>query len=78
MECVLKIEMWDEAAQMGPELLAGRYVEMKNARMTLSKGGHFEGKIVQKKITLLDPQDTDSNPHLKALLRYVQPLLECL
>jgi hypothetical protein len=74
---VLKIEMWDEAAQIGPELQAGRYVEMKNARLVLSSGGYFEGKIVQKKITVLDPQDIDS-PRLKALLRYVQQSLKRL
>ncbi|KAH6918337.1 hypothetical protein BKA70DRAFT_1554421 [Coprinopsis sp. MPI-PUGE-AT-0042] len=68
--CVLKIELWDDAAQMGPELQKGCFVKLDNVRMRLSNGGYYEGKMQEKekKIRILDPKDTTDNPHFEALL----------
>ncbi|KAG6851308.1 hypothetical protein H0H93_011744 [Arthromyces matolae] len=73
---VLKIEAWDEAVAMAQAMFAGEYYCIKNARMTLSRGGYAEGKVNQDKIRRLEKEDADLNNHLKALLERKRQWLE--
>lgn len=61
---VLKIEMWDAAASLGPTMLQGEYYSINNARMRVSQGGLVEGKVVERKVYVAK----EDNPHLQALL----------
>ncbi|KAF8643816.1 hypothetical protein AX16_008834 [Volvariella volvacea WC 439] len=64
---VLLIEMWDKAAELGPQLLTGEYYTFENVRMrrsTGASGGYLEAKVVEKKISPAPKQD----PHFIALL----------
>ncbi|TFK30207.1 hypothetical protein FA15DRAFT_203282 [Coprinopsis marcescibilis] len=67
-ERVLKIEMWDGAGKWGPEMKEGTFYRLNNVRMMTSNGGYLEGKLVEPKIVLLDPETTHDDPHLNALL----------
>ena len=51
-DSVLKVEMWDGAATLGPTLVQHEFYTMKNLRMRVSHGGYLEAKCVEQKITL--------------------------
>ncbi|OCH93878.1 hypothetical protein OBBRIDRAFT_789916 [Obba rivulosa] len=66
---VLKIEMWDTAAAIGPNMKPGELYCMRNTRMILSTGCSWEAKIVEgQRIRKLDEHDLDGEPHLMKLL----------
>ena len=64
---ILKVEMWDDASEMGPTLSQGQYYSMKNLRARLSTSGYLEAKIVETKITPLDAAYS-MDVHLQALI----------
>jgi hypothetical protein len=65
---ILKLEMWDGAAKIGPTMESGAYYSISNARMRVSRGGYVEGKVVLPKIVRLNEEDADRIPKLKDLL----------
>jgi hypothetical protein len=67
-EYLLKLEMWDAAAEAAQNMRPGQYYLIKNARMRISTGGFLEGKVAQAKITKLKEVDAETNIHLKSLL----------
>ncbi|KAJ8700468.1 hypothetical protein PTI98_003487 [Pleurotus ostreatus] len=66
MDSILKIEMWDNAAPMGPTMEQGQYYSMKNVRAKVNNAGYLEAKIVEPKISHVGEGEDDM--HLKALL----------
>ena len=70
--CVLLIEMWDDAYQMGPSMRPGEFYQIENVRMKANnKTSYLEAKIKQKKIYRLEPRAAPVNLHLEALLESV-------
>ncbi|KAM6500355.1 hypothetical protein JOM56_003369 [Amanita muscaria] len=67
-EYILKLEMWDAAAKIGPTMEPGTYYSITNARMRVSRGGYVEGKVVLPKIVRLNEEDADRIPKLNDLL----------
>lgn len=67
-EYVLKLEMWDAAAEAAQNMRPGQYYFVKNARMKINNEGFLEGKVAQAKITKLEEVDAETNIHLKSLL----------
>lgn len=65
---VLKVEMWEEAAELGAKMTAGDYFSMGNVRMKVSSGGYVEGTISDRKIRRLDVDELEHEPHLADLL----------
>lgn len=65
-DSILKIEMWDDAAPMGPTMVQGQYYSMKNVRARVNNAGYLEAKIVESKISYMGEGEVDV--HLKALL----------
>ncbi|KAL4258967.1 Protection of telomeres protein 1 [Pleurotus pulmonarius] len=65
-DSILKIEMWDDAASMGPTMVQGQYYSMKNVRAKVNTAGYLEAKIVETKMSHMGEGETDM--HLKALL----------
>ncbi|TFK76258.1 hypothetical protein BDN72DRAFT_830807 [Pluteus cervinus] len=62
---VLKVEMFQAAAEIGPKLLQNEYYSMKNLRMKISTGEYLEAKMHEgHRIHVADK----GSPHLKALL----------
>jgi hypothetical protein len=72
---VLKIEMMDNAASMGPTLGEGSFVALSNVRVMIdSHAGGIKAKMVEvnnNKIRLMTVEEAEVDPHLKALLEYV-------
>lgn len=67
---VLKIELWNEAAQMGPQMKAGEFYTMKNVRVKTSSGGQMEGSFSEvHKLRKMDEDMLEGEPHFEALLR---------
>lgn len=67
-----KIELWDEAAQQGPEIQPHEYYEINNVRMKVSAGGYWEGTFSEvRKMRKLDEDELEQEPHLADLLVYV-------
>lgn len=66
---VLRMELWDEAADKGPDMKAGEYYEICNARMRINRAGHWEAKAThRRRIRKLDEDELEGEPHLAALL----------
>ncbi|KAF8637320.1 hypothetical protein AX17_002822 [Amanita inopinata Kibby_2008] len=65
---VLKIEMWDDAARIGPTMEVGTCYSISNARMRVSRGGYCEAKVVLQRIVKLDEEDAVKSTHFKDLL----------
>jgi ssDNA-binding domain of telomere protection protein len=70
LQMVLKIEMWDAAAAVGPTIVPNGFYLLTNCRMML-KGGFLEGKLVENKIKRLDENNDTENEALMKLLTYV-------
>ena len=69
---VLRIEMWDDAAEMGPSMKPGEIYSIRNARMiTNHYTGYLQAKLQQNKMLRLTETDAATNPHLKNLLELV-------
>ncbi|KAI0647426.1 hypothetical protein C8Q79DRAFT_1118413 [Trametes meyenii] len=67
---VLRIEMWDSSALVGPTMQAGEYYSIRNLRTRISNGGYLEGKMQEgEKITLLDSDHLENHPRLADLLK---------
>ncbi|KAI9065399.1 hypothetical protein FKP32DRAFT_1710462 [Trametes sanguinea] len=67
---VLRIEMWDSSAEVGPSMQAGEYYSIRNLRTKVSSGGYLEGKMQEgEKITKLDEDQLEDQPHLAELLK---------
>lgn len=64
---ILKVEMWDAAAQIGPTMEPNGFYALGNCRM-MNKNGYLEAKIVQKKIQKLgEAQDSKSEAFARLL-----------
>ncbi|KAJ7137727.1 hypothetical protein C8R44DRAFT_766044 [Mycena epipterygia] len=68
-DSVLKIEMWDAARELGPQMFAGDFYWLKNVRMVTDRDGYREAKLVESKTLKLEPADADTYPHFKALIQ---------
>ncbi|KAH9952071.1 hypothetical protein B0H21DRAFT_12289 [Amylocystis lapponica] len=69
-EQVLKMEMWGDAAELGPKMKPGEYYFMGNSRMKIGEGGDLEGTISEvQKIRKMDEDMLEGEPHFEALLR---------
>ncbi|KAF8891203.1 hypothetical protein BD779DRAFT_1513799 [Infundibulicybe gibba] len=66
---ILKIELWDSAADVGRTMAPGEYYALKNVRMKVSKGGYVEGTLSAPKILKMLEEDAGVNPQLEALLK---------
>ncbi|KAI0822761.1 hypothetical protein BC628DRAFT_1387561 [Trametes gibbosa] len=67
---VLRIEMWDSSAEVGPKMQPGEYYSIRNMRARISGGGYLEGKMQEgQKITKLDEDQLENQPRLAELLR---------
>ncbi|KAJ7481233.1 hypothetical protein B0H11DRAFT_2024748 [Mycena galericulata] len=64
---VLRIEMWDAAAQQGPTMNVGEFYSLRNVLMR-RWDGYAQGKLVETKIEKLELSDAEKNSDLKALL----------
>ena len=72
-DLIFKIELWNEASVVGPDMQPGEYYEIKNVRMKESTGGYWEGSFSEvKKLRKLDEESLEEVPHLVELLKYVQ------
>lgn len=67
---VFQIDCWDRAAEFASNMKEKCYYSLSNTRKKLSKAGYLEGKQVEARMVLLDPETTESE-NLKALLEYV-------
>jgi hypothetical protein len=66
---ILRMELWDEAAERGPEMKLGEYYEIKNVRMRVSASGYWEAKFTEgRKMRKLDEDELEGEPRLVALL----------
>ncbi|KAJ2965891.1 hypothetical protein NUW54_g13964 [Trametes sanguinea] len=62
--------MWDSSAEVGPSMQAGEYYSIRNLRTKISSGGYLEGKMQEgEKITKLDEDQLEDQPHLAELLK---------
>ncbi|KAI0780559.1 hypothetical protein BD413DRAFT_5316 [Trametes elegans] len=67
---VLRVEMWDTSANVAPTMQPGEYYSIRNLRTRVSGGGYLEGKMQEgHKITKLDEDQLENQPHLAELLR---------
>ncbi|KAI0636607.1 hypothetical protein C8Q77DRAFT_1276525 [Trametes polyzona] len=67
---VLRIELWDSSAEVGPRMQAGEYYSIRNLRTRISSGGYLEGKMQEgEKITKLDEDQLENQPRLAELLK---------
>ena len=65
---VVKFDLWDAAASLSNSFVSGTYWSVRNARFKYNHGdGCIEGKIVEKKISKLEP-DSEHVP-LQELLK---------
>ena len=69
---VLKIEMWDAAAEVAAQMTLGDYYFIGNARIKVSAGGYLEGKVSEPKLRKLSEDELEDAPHLVDLIRYVE------
>lgn len=65
---VLKIEMWEAAAKLGPQMKPETFWEMDNVRMKIGQAGYHQGTISDAKIYPLSEKDAGNDPKLAALL----------
>ena len=66
---VLRVELWDAAAERGPAMRPGEYYRIPNAKMGSSAGGFWEAKFIEAhKLRKLDEDELEGEPHLAALL----------
>jgi hypothetical protein len=64
---VVRFDLWDAAASFSQSLVSGTYWSVRNARFKHNHDGYVEGKIVEKKISKLEP-DSEYAP-LQELLK---------
>lgn len=67
---VLQIEMWDYSRESAMTMEPGQFYLLRNVRMRRNGGGSYEGKMQEDKITKLDSDELENQPHLAALLKY--------
>jgi hypothetical protein len=68
-EFVLKVEVWDDAAEVAKAMLKGEYYSIKNMRAIISNGGYLEGKLAEPKVRRLEETDASYDKPLEALLK---------
>ena len=68
---ILKIEMWDGAAEAAESLQAGDLLSLQNVKMKISAAGTTEARMSEAKrqIRKLDQDELEGEPHLVELLR---------
>jgi hypothetical protein len=70
---VLKVEMWSPSSECAKTMQPGEIYSFCNMRMKVSTGGYIEGSFTEAhKLRRLDLNEAGSEPHLQALLKYVQ------
>lgn len=68
----MPVELWESATAVGPKMQAGEFYSIRNIKLRLNGGGYLEGKMVEgEKITKLDEDELENQPHLVALLQCV-------
>ncbi|KZT09597.1 uncharacterized protein LAESUDRAFT_512246 [Laetiporus sulphureus 93-53] len=73
---VLKLELFNEAAEYGPKFKPGEFWFFGNSRMKVSEGGYVEATFsAVQKMRKLDEDELDTEPHLEALLKRKQEWL---
>ncbi|CAK5277580.1 unnamed protein product [Mycena citricolor] len=70
---VLRIEAWDAAFAYAQKMIVGEFYLLRNVRMRRNLVDLLEAKIVETKISRLDP-DKEPTDHLAALLQRKQAL----
>ena len=70
---ILKIEMWDEAAKIGPTMVPDCFYSLNNCRMLIKKT-ELQGKIVEKRIRRLDEEVDKEHECFSRLLECVHCL----
>ena len=76
---VLRIEMWDSAAEAAQEMRPHEFYTLSNVRMRVNPSGHYEAKFVEgRKVKRLDEDELEAQPHLAALLECVLLFSTCL
>lgn len=67
---VLKIELFNAAAEKGPQMNAGEFYNIKNARMKVSAGGYLEATFSElRKLRKLDEDALEGEAEFEALLQ---------
>ncbi|KAL1944803.1 hypothetical protein VTO73DRAFT_3233 [Trametes versicolor] len=67
---VLRVELWDSSAEVGPTMQAGEYYSIRNLRSRIGGGGYLESKMQEgEKIVKLDEDQLENYPRLAALLK---------
>lgn len=67
---ILKVELWNAAAEKGPEMNAGEFYNINNIRVKFSAGGSLEGTFSEVwKLRKLDDDMIEGEPDLEALLK---------
>ena len=70
-QSILKIEMWDSAAETAETMQPGDLYALQNVRMKVSTGGTIEARMSEgkRKIKKLDQDELEGETHLVELLR---------
>ncbi|RPD66503.1 hypothetical protein L226DRAFT_609332 [Lentinus tigrinus ALCF2SS1-7] len=69
-EVVLPVELWETANARGPTMKPGEFYTIRNIKLKWSGSGYVEGKMVEgPKITKLDEDQLEGEPHLVELLK---------
>ncbi|KAH7923468.1 hypothetical protein BV22DRAFT_1068672 [Leucogyrophana mollusca] len=67
---ILKMEMWDAAANLARTMEPGDLWYLYNSRVIENRLGYMEGRMqLDEKVCKLDERLADNNPHLQALLQ---------
>lgn len=72
---VLKIEMWDAAANFGPTMKQGGFYAFNNCRMMV-KNGYLEAKMAEAKIHKLEEERDGEIEAFARFLEYAMFLLD--
>ncbi|THU80125.1 hypothetical protein K435DRAFT_511358 [Dendrothele bispora CBS 962.96] len=65
---VLRIEMWDSSRELGQEMTTGAFYSLKNVRVKYAPNGLLEGRLQERKATLLTNEMAEYHQDLKALI----------
>ncbi|KAJ7685518.1 hypothetical protein DFH06DRAFT_1158715 [Mycena polygramma] len=71
--CVLQIEMWDEARKLGPTLVPGELYLLRNVLLRRGRDGLTEAKMKEAKISKIGSDAGANLPNFKALLERLKP-----
>ncbi|KAI0318821.1 hypothetical protein OF83DRAFT_1113891 [Amylostereum chailletii] len=65
---VFRVELWEEAVDLGPKMKPGEFWSIGNMRMKTDSRGFYEGSFSEvRKAHRLEPDEAQYNPYLKEL-----------